>query len=96
MTAQEIRALSVANDDSVILLREIAAQIAEYNESCIPRMVEFTFKGRAFSVNVRDVSTVGSTSEAGHTYVGVYGRPFTCDQSYEEVLKRLGIEVAHA
>lgn len=99
MTSNEIRGVFTPyfrNDDTAQLLIEIAAQLAEHNERCAPRLVEFTYKGKPFSINVKEVSAVGQQTDAGKCYIAVCGRPFTCDQTYEEVLTKLGIEVNHA
>lgn len=93
MTSADIRNLVLEDDSTIHLLKEIAAQLAEMNEASKPRLVELTHKGRPFAVLLKDVSAVGYTSEAGKVYVAVCGRPYTCDQSYEEVIKALGFEV---
>ena len=77
------------------LLVEIAAQLAEHTAVCTPRMVAFSYKGKPFAINANDVSAIGTTSEAGKTYIATHGRPFTCDQTYAEVFTRLGLEASH-
>ncbi|HEV2709114.1 MAG TPA: hypothetical protein VGU67_02775 [Edaphobacter sp.] len=76
------------------LIQEIAAQLAEHNERCLPRLVQLTYKSKPFCVNVKEVSAVGQQTDSGKSYIAIGGRQFTCDQTYEEVLKALGMEVS--
>jgi hypothetical protein len=97
MTSNEIRNPKTDWGDNPIveILIEIAAQLAEHNERCLPRLVQFTYKGKPFCVNVKEVSAVGRQTDADKSYIAIGGRPFTCDQSYEEVIKALGMEVSN-
>lgn len=56
--------------------------------------VPFTYKSREFLVNPAEITAVGHT-ESGRAYIAICGRPFTCDQPFAEVVRRLGIEVPH-
>lgn len=94
MNSGQIRNMSTRDNQEKDFLREIAAQLAETLEHH-KRFVGFTFKERAFLVNVSEVSAVGMT-DSGKGYISLCGRPFSCDQTYEEVLKRLAIEDANA
>lgn len=97
MTSNEIRGFrwEALNDANVGLLQEIAAQLAELNENSKPRFINFTYKGRPFVIKYSDISSIGS-NESGRSYVAVCGRPFTCDQTIEQIAALIGIEVPRA